>query len=106
VVIAIAAQRGSISRDLAPFSMLGAVFAVVGAFVSFNRGRVLSAEERAHQERTTMTLILAAELGRQDEAALEKVARQSGMAGEAARGILAERRRKRGETGGTESTAG
>lgn len=106
VAVAVAAQRRVVAKDLQPFAMIGAVAALLGAIVSFNRGRALSAEERAHQERTTMTLILAAELGRQDDAALERVARQSGMAGEAARGILAERRRKRGESAAPDGTAG
>lgn len=88
-------QRGTLDPGLKPFAVLGTVLAGLGAFVSFRQGTLAAKEERAREERKTMLLILAAELGKQDDAALDRISRQRGMAGEAAAWILAERLRKR-----------
>ncbi len=100
-----AMQKGAVDPGLKPFAVLGTIACTIGTVVSFRAGQRESREERAREERSTMLLIMAAELGKQPDEALERVARQKGMAGEAAQGILAERRRKR-ERGGDQPAAG
>lgn len=91
----IAMQRGDLPRDLKPFAALGFLGALAGFVVTFRAGTAASREERARAERQAMLVLMASELNKQDDAALEQISRKSGMAGEAATWILAERANKR-----------
>ncbi len=91
-------------RDVVPRQMGGAalplVFACLVAAVWLGwRGHRQALADRERVGRTTMIMTIAAQLGRQDDAALERLAAKGGPAAEAAAWILAGRAEKRARGG-------
>lgn len=91
-------------RDVVPRQMglaaLPLVFACLLTAVWMGwRGHQQALADRERVGRTTMIMTIAAQLGRQDDAALERIAAKSGPAAEAASWILAGRAEKRTREG-------
>lgn len=93
--LAFAGVRGWVARGTVPSSLLLFVGATVGAAWMAVKGhrRALADRERASGQ--FMIVAIAAQLGKQDETTLTKLATKGGPAGEAARMILAGREQKR-----------
>jgi len=92
--IAFAGMKGWVARESVPSSLLLFAGATVGAGWSGIQGhrRALADRERASGQ--FMILAIAAQLGRQDEETLRKIAGKGGPAAEAAELILEGRRQK------------
>jgi hypothetical protein len=99
VFMSIASLRGMISPLL---GRLAAVAAVSGIFYSIWLGLKSHRQalaDREKESRRVMIVMLAAQLGKYDDAKLEELAAKRGPAGEAAKWILQGRREKRAKPG-------
>lgn len=97
--LVLASLRGMVPREAAR-PLLPLVFAclVAAAWLGW-RGHRAALADRERMGHTTMILAIAAQLGRQEDAALERIAASGGPAGEAATWILAGRAEKRAKGG-------
>jgi hypothetical protein len=94
-----ASVRGALPRELG----ISAVPLALGCFIAAAwmgwRGHQQALADRERAGHTAMILAIASQLGRQDDAALERMAAKGGPAGEAATWILAGRAEKRAKGG-------
>ncbi len=99
LVLFVAAMRDVVPRQMG-IAALPLVFACLLTAVWMGwRGHRQALADRERVGRTTMIMTIAAQLGRQDDAALERIAARSGPAAEAATWILAGRAEKRAREG-------
>ncbi len=90
-----AALKGKVPRDLGRVAGLSLVAATTFAIHLSLVGHRRALADRDAQTRNDLVLMLIAQLGRQDDAALERIAAKGGPAGEAATLILKGRSEKR-----------
>lgn len=95
LIVAIQAQRHKIDGILGALALLILVVSLLGLFITARSAARESREDREREGRTAMLMMIAGQLGQQDDTTLERVAGQKGMAGEAARLILENRAAKR-----------
>ena len=99
LVLFVAAVRNVVPRQ-ARIAALPLVFACLATAVWMGwRGHRQALADRERVGRTTMIMAIAAQLGRQDDAALERLAAKGGPAAEAAALLLAGRAEKRARQG-------
>ena len=101
--LAFAGLRGWVARETVPSSLLLFAGATLGAgwFAVRGHRRALADRERASGQ--FMILAIAAQLGKQDEETLQKIAGRGGPAAEAARLIMEGRRQKASGSSATSS---
>ncbi len=93
--LSIAGTRGRVPTLVGFFSTLGFLVAIGCASLLGLRGNRQARAERELESGRAMIVMLAAQLGRRDDAALAQLAAGTGPAAEAAGLILGERERKR-----------
>lgn len=90
----LAATIGWLPRGLVPPATLGFFAACAGAVWLGLRSHRQALADRDRESRLTLIVTMAAQLGKQDDETLRRIAGKSGPAGEAARMILTERRQR------------
>lgn len=89
--LAFAGVRGWIARDSIPWSLSLSAGSLLGAVYVGLKAHQQALVDRERTSRQAMIISIAAQLGKQDQATLERIAGKGGPAGEAARMIMAGR---------------
>jgi len=92
LVLAFGATRGWVPRAVIPLATVAFLLACAGAVWLGLRSHGQALADRERVGRLSLIVTIAAQLGKQDDATLSRIAGKSGPAGEAARMILKERR--------------
>ena len=95
----VATVRDVLPRSLGLPALSLALACLLAAVWMGWRGHRQALADRERAGHTTMIMTIAAQLGRQEDAALERIATRGGPAGEAATWILAGRAEKRAREG-------
>jgi len=90
--LAFAGTRGWVARDSIPSSLLMFGGSLFGALYLGFKAHRRALADRERDSSQAMVIAIATQLGRQDDAMLERIARKGGPAAEAARMILSGRR--------------
>jgi hypothetical protein len=98
-IAAIAALRGALPRELATPALYFVLATSLAAAWCGWKGHRIAIEQRERASRSGMLVLIAAQLARQDDAALETMVKRGGPAAEAAAMVLAGRARKPGGLG-------
>lgn len=92
LAVAVAASKGVLSKELTGPILTLLLVVLIAAAWSGLRTRRLALDDREKESGRAMIVAIAAQLGRQDDATLERIQSRGGPAGEAAKLILGERR--------------
>jgi hypothetical protein len=102
LVLAFGTTRGWVPRAMIPFVTIAFLVACAWAIWLGLKSHRQALADRDRVGRLTLIVTIAAQLGKQDDATLRRIAGKAGPAGEAARMILTERRQRQA---GASSTA-
>jgi peptidoglycan/LPS O-acetylase OafA/YrhL len=91
---AFAAAKGWLPKELTDALLLVLFAVILAAAWSGLRTRQRALADRAKESGTAIFLAISAQLGRQDDATLERIQSKGGPAGEAAKMILSERKNR------------
>jgi hypothetical protein len=100
LLLVFAATRGWVRRETITSSLLMFIGSATGALWFGLKAHQQSLADREREGRLAMIVAIAAQLGKQDEATLRKIAGKGGPAAESARMILAGRERAARGAGG------
>lgn len=101
LLVAFRGIRGGLPPATGAIAAVSFLFCIIVAGWLGLKGARRAREDREMQSRRDMIVLLAVQLGKQDDETLERVAGKGGSAGEAARLILQGRKEKREQgTGG------
>ena len=96
-IAAIAALRGALTRELAIPALYFVLATALAAAWCGWKGHRIALEQRERASRSGMIVLLAAQLARQDDVALETMVKRGGPAAEAAAMVLAGRAPRTGK---------
>jgi hypothetical protein len=94
LVLVFGSARGWVPRETAPLLLGAFVLACAAAIWLGLKSHRQALADRDRVGRLSLIVTIAAQLGKQDDATLSRIAGKSGPAGEAARMILTERRNR------------
>ena len=97
-IAAIAALRGALPRELAIPALYFVLATALAAAWCGWKGHRIALEQRERASRSSMIVLLSAQLARQDDVVLETMVKRGGPAAEAAAMVLAGRAPRTGRT--------